>query len=142
MSLLAARHIQPVPSLRIEATTNQPRSDFMNATRTTIFGLACACAAFGFNAQAASGASDDWHMTNGGTGFVGVTQSAGQPRHKMMMDKSAYMRSGEASTMMNGQPNVNPDAPMWNAKAMSAHERQTMGAQAAAASNPTWGTPD
>jgi hypothetical protein len=110
--------------------------------------ISCATAFVAVSANAGSAASmtDGSHITNGGTGFIGVTQSAGQPR---MAQRFAAMPAGEATTMVNGQPNANPDAPAWNAEAQRTAERSMgnsaamkMDTRAAAARNPAWGTPD
>ncbi len=90
--------------------------------------------------------TDSSRITNGGTGFIGVTESAGQPR---MAQQFASMRAGEATTMVNGQPNVNTEAPAWGSamqpsatRSMGASGGMTLDPRAVAARNPSWGTPD
>jgi hypothetical protein len=101
------------------------------------------------NAAPAAPGQDAYHQTNGGTGYIGLTESAGQPRAmnakkewtaSSQMANRTPMAAGEATTMVNGQPNVNPDAPASNSMAMHASRTQSMGN--AAARNPARGTPD
>jgi hypothetical protein len=119
----------------------------MKARNTAILTLGYFCLAWGFSAQAGTMA-DEARITNGGTGFMGVTQSVGQPRP--MGRVYGAMPAGEASTMVNGQPNVDPNAPLAGSARMT-YEQRTMGAAGAmpsystgpaAARNPSWGTPD
>ena len=111
--------------------------------------ISCAAAFLAVGAHAANSSSaatsDGWHITNGGTGFIGVTQSAGQPR---AMQRVAGMPAGEATTMIDGRPNANPDAPGWTAaprdaqRTMGNSSGSAMDARSIAARNPSWGTPD
>lgn len=83
--------------------------------KTTL--LLCAATtllALGTGANAAVRAADVPHITNGGTGYIGLTESAGQPRAHRMTTRwasgagettSMPQRAGEASTMVNGRPN-------------------------------------
>lgn len=114
--------------------------------------LACGAAA----AQAGTSlkAADLPRITNGGTGFVGVTESAGMPRQPVRVQwtasstSSVPTRAGEASTFVDGRPNLDPNTPM----GMAAGDRlqgelRTMGSGAAmadapAGARPAWGTPD
>ena len=96
---------------------------------------------------------DTSRISNGGTGFVGVTQSAGQAR---TMDQRMWTASnqwssrtpiaaGEASTSVNGQPNGNPDAPTRDSMVSAKSDLRAMGnsgSTKASARNPSWGTPD
>ncbi|MEO7391896.1 MAG: hypothetical protein ABIU58_06955 [Ramlibacter sp.] len=118
---------------------------------TCALGLALAA-----TAGTSMGGSADSKITNGGTGFIGVTESAGQPRvaeMKMWMTAAQSVSAiptaaGEASTMVNGNPNGNPDAPAYGSARSS--ELRAMGNAAAtygpisgaSAHNPAWGTPD
>jgi hypothetical protein len=118
----------------------------MNTTSRLLITCATAFVALSANAGSAASMTDGSRITNGGTGFIGVTQSAGQPR---MAQRFASMPAGEATTMVNGQPNANPDAPTWSAEVQRTAERSMgnsagvrMDARAAAARNPAWGTPD
>lgn len=97
-------------------------------------------------------AADVPHMTNGGTGYIGLTASAGTPREAFQADRSHVqrvpLRAGEASTMVNGRPNADPDAP-WADGAPTAGMRTAMGAAPnplhrgeGRATHPGWGTPD
>ena len=125
--------------------------------------LAASCAlglALAANAGTAMNGDDTSRITNGGSGFIGVTQSVGQPRRvetAMWMPSAQSVeryptRAGEASTMVNGRPNANPDAPALGAMAARTNELQSMGnragmsaastAMTGAARNPAWGTPD
>ncbi|MEO5672412.1 MAG: hypothetical protein ABIR26_17125 [Ramlibacter sp.] len=110
--------------------------------------LIASCAmglAMAASAGTAMNGDDTSRITNGGTGYIGLTQSAGQPR-PMPMKFVAALPSGEASTLVGGRPNTNPDAPAWTAMAPRTAELQSMGnigsARSAAARNPSWGTPD
>jgi len=102
-----------------------------------------ACAALG--AQAAMPA-DTGRITNGGTGFIGVTESYGQPATVAVGSRTG-MPAGEASTWVNGRPNQNPEAP---GMASGGTQGQSMGNTGAMgpqgvrgnARNPSWGTPD
>ena len=77
-------------------------------TRTALLGFGSLCLAFSFNATAANTVSQPISMTaEGSTGYIGLTQSAGQPR-AAQMGFAGFAVNGEASTMVNGQPNVLP----------------------------------
>jgi hypothetical protein len=82
-------------------------------------------------------------ITNGGTGFIGVTESANTGWRPASADRMAALPAGEASTWVNGRPNANPEAPMAGSRAP---DTRAMGAsadpRANAARNPSWGTPD
>lgn len=121
----------------------------MNTTTRILLSTAALFTSIAANAAGAMPGQDAYHQTNGGTGYIGLTESAGQPRAtnagKMWTASSPManrtpMAAGEATTMVNGQPNVNPDAPTWNSVAMHKPRTQSMGN--AAARNPAWGTPD
>jgi hypothetical protein len=65
-------------------------------------------------ANAGVRAVDVPHITNGGTGYIGLTQSANQPQAVAMATRwhgsadatsSIPLRAGEASTMVDGRPN-------------------------------------
>ena len=118
----------------------------MNTLPKLLVTCAAAFLAFGANAGSTASMTDGSRITNGGTGFIGVTQSAGQPR---MAQHFASMRAGEATTMVNGQPNVNTEAPARGSavqptttRAMGNSAGMKVDARAAAARNPSWGTPD
>jgi hypothetical protein len=122
-------------------------------TFSTVLLSSCAmCLALAANAGTASRSSDAMPITNGGTGFIGVTQSAGQPN---AMNTGAWtgtpqsvsrtpMAAGEASTMVNGRPNQNPDAPARGSMGDASAELRTMGNAAAMPGwqHRSWGTPD
>jgi hypothetical protein len=112
----------------------------MNIVKTSLFCIATLAAATAFQAQAGVNAVDVPRISNGGTGFIGVTASAPMARSSALGYKSASM--GEAGTS-NGQPNVNPEAPMASASTRvmgnsgMQHRGSTQQARDAA-----WGTPD
>jgi hypothetical protein len=102
----------------------------------------------------------DARITNGGTGFIGLTESAGMPRQpfhvRWAADTSPVVPAGEASTLVKGRPNVDPfapgmgtystdaaHAPMTGEPRTSGGSRVVMGvAGAPAGAHPAWGTPD
>lgn len=116
-------------------------------------------AAFVSAAQAAPPrAADLPRITNGGTGYIGLTESAGTARRPAMPAERSAMRdsgvpiaAGEASTTVNGQPNRDP-----NDAALRTPSTQAMGASRAPAMEQldtmpdrrpawwhrSWGTPD
>src|SRR6185369_2618638 len=124
--------LQPVPSLHARfgrrppkhtATSKWPFAPYSDLTQPTLKGLtmtrfslltlsatlACCAAA----AQAGTRfTAADARITNGGTGFVGLTESAGmarQPVHvRWSADTSPILPAGEASTFVKGRPNVDP----------------------------------
>jgi len=120
--------------------------------------LACCAAA----AQAGTSfTAADARITNGGTGFIGVTESAGMPSQPVHArwsagDTSSILPAGEASTLVKGRPNVDPyepgmgPYPMGAARTSMAGELRTLGggrvdtgvAGAPAGAHPAWGTPD
>jgi hypothetical protein len=119
--------------------------------------LACCAAA----AQAGTtSAPADARITNGGTGFIGLTESAGMPRQPFQVrwaaDTSPIVPAGEASTLVKGRPNVDPFAPGMGTYQMDAahppmtpelrtlgNSRVVMGvAGAPAGAHQAWGTPD
>lgn len=122
--------------------------------------LACGAAA----AYAGTGvkATDVPRISNGGTGFIGVTESIGMPSQPVALRWSASGTSsipvgaGEASTIVNGRPNEDPNAPgigndrVGMARAPMTGELRTMGgsrndaamARDSALRHPAWGTPD
>jgi len=89
------------------------------------------------NAHAGVMAVDVPRITNGSTGVIGVTESVGQPRRAEAYGRWSHngtsaipSGAGEASTMVNGRPNQDP-----NAAALAAHggmnaDTRTMGASA------------
>ena len=128
----------------------------MNHATKLLLGTTAIFMAVAANAAATMPGQDGYHYSNGGTGYIGLTESAGQPRamgHDKMWTAQSDMVSrtpsaaGEASTMVDGQPNQNPDAPMADstmgkrapqAWAQVRSQTQSMGS----ARNPAWGTPD
>lgn len=123
--------------------------------------LLCAAAAASFVCVAQATpprAADLPRITNGGTGFIGLTESAGTDwRPGMATERTATRTSGvpvaagEASTTVNGQPNRDPNDPalrMPSLQAMGASpapamERAgTMPPRAPAWWHRSWGTPD
>jgi hypothetical protein len=111
----------------------------MKTTAKLILCAFAGCAAV--SAQATDGSS---RITNGGTGFIGVTQSYGQPNAVVAASRIS-LPAGEASTFVNGRPNQNPEAP---SMAMAASTgTNVMGARAMPAASERsahrgWGTPD
>jgi hypothetical protein len=108
-----------------------------------LFIALCAAAAFAtIAAQAAEPASP-----NGGTGYIGLTTSAGMPGRAMRVAPADRMPPGEASTWVAGQPNANPDAPRPGAALPMDTGRMAMGGgrempMPSHTSPMTWGTPD
>jgi hypothetical protein len=120
-------------------------------TRSTLLFCSIACA---FMATAQAGVhADEARTTNGGTGFIGVTESAGtawRPDRDLSASASGTssvpLRAGEASTFVDGQPNQQPVAP---GSGMSAPDTRAMGAAPAMRADAApawghrmWGTPD
>jgi len=111
----------------------------------------CAAALTASLAQAGGvRAVDVPRISNGGTGFIGVTESANAPRAQIVpaaMSNNVSRipsQAGEASTMVNGRPNGNPDAPTvaGSTTASSAVMGAGSSSWAARPSHPLWGTPD
>lgn len=118
------------------------------------------CAALAGGAAAAQAgthvrAADLPRITNGGTGFIGVTDSAGMPHRPVTAQWDAAtsaipLRAGEASTMVDGRPNANPEAPMAHGMGGQPmqHSPRAMGGSGGAmtdrpaGAHPGWGTPD
>lgn len=117
--------------------------------------LACGAAA----AQAGTHvrAAELPRISNGGTGFIGVTESAGMPHRPVTArwntnTSRVPLSAGEATTMVDGRPNANPDAPMAHGGGMAGqpmqHALRAMGGSGGAlADRPAnahrgWGTPD
>jgi hypothetical protein len=116
--------------------------------------LACCAAA----AQAGTSlkAADLPRISNGGTGFIGVTESVGMKRPPADVQWSASgssaipLRAGEATTFVNGRPNDNPNAPAAGAMAGDHMQGQlrVMGGSGGTMSDfpahahRSWGTPD
>lgn len=130
----------------------------MKTSRIAMLGLGSVCLAFSLGASAAGQMSDSSHITNGGTGYIGLTESAGQPR-TMRARPMATLPAGEATTMVGGRPNVDPNAPSrmagWNGdltRSMGASPSTrpaSMGSATMGGSMSTdmphpmmWGTPD
>ena len=124
-----------------------------------------ACCAAAAQAGSAIKSADLPAITNGGTGFIGVTESAGMPGQRYDVRWSASdtssipLQAGEASTLVKGRPNVDPNAPGMGTNRMGAAgtvgtptygELRTMGgspvgtgvAGAPVGAHPSWGTPD
>ena len=114
---------------------------------TSTFIVCAAALTASLSAQAGVRAVDVPRISNGGTGFIGATESANVPRTRFVPTRDFGIsripaQAGEASTMINGQPNGNPDQ-VWVA-ATAASTTQVMGASSewSARSHPLWGTPD
>lgn len=121
----------------------------MNTSAKFLLSAVAACAALSAHAGGMNTA-DSTRITNGGTGFIGVTESYGQPKAQWSTAdaRGITSRAGEATTFVNGRPNQNPEAP---GMAMGAQDTRAMGASAAMAGDATvapawrhrsWGTPD
>jgi hypothetical protein len=120
-----------------------------------MLGATLACCAAAAQAATTLKAADLPRITNGGTGFIGVTESDGMPPQPVDVRLSASgtsaipLRAGEATTIVKGQPNVDPNAPMgmtgnhmkFDARAMGMNGGATM-AEFPANAHPGWGTPD
>jgi hypothetical protein len=120
----------------------------MKASRTLALTLGTVALACGMTAQAGVRISDSDRITNGGTGHIGITQSIGQPMPAPMA-RMTSVPAGEATTLVDGQPNVNPDTVGWtparmdDARRMGAPAARSMpGSMPATKGHPTWGTPD
>lgn len=118
------------------------------------------CAALACGAAAAQAgthvrAADLPRISNGGTGFIGVTDSAGMTQRPVTARWNAAtsaipLRAGEASTMVDGRPNANPEAPLTHGMAGQPmqHSLRSMGGSSGAmtdrpaGAHPGWGTPD
>jgi hypothetical protein len=120
----------------------------MKASRILAIALGTAAFAGSITAHAGVRIADSDRITNGGTGHIGLTQSVGQPMPAPMA-RMAFVPAGEATTLVNGQPNVNPDTVGWMPS--RSDDARRMGAAAAPAMyrtgpaparNPAWGTPD
>jgi hypothetical protein len=151
------------------ATSNSSPASYSDLSQLTLKGLTMtrfsnlmlsatlACCAASAQAGTTFSAADA-RITNGGTGFIGVTESAGRPAQhaRWNADSSSILRGGEASTFVNGRPNEDPYAPgmgaypMGAARAPMTGELRTMGgsrvdrgvAGAPEGAHPAWGTPD
>lgn len=114
----------------------------MKTSTQLLIGSCALGLALAASAGTALNGDDTSRISNGGTGYIGLTQSAGQPR-AMGVKHVAAVPSGEASTMVGALPNANPDA---GARTGMTPRLQTMGnagsPRDAAARNPSWGTPD
>lgn len=125
----------------------------MNTTAKLLISSCALGLTLAATAGTAMNGDDTSRITNGGTGFIGVTESVGQPRtmNTRMWTASNQWTSrtpigaGEASTFVNGQPNQNPDAPSRDSMSTARADLRAMGNSGstnAAARNPSWGTPD
>lgn len=119
----------------------------MNAARTTTLGLGTLSLVLCLGAQAQTSAPESGPRTIGGTSYSGSTDSA-SPTGRTRRNSPDYLPAGEASTFINGQPNVNPDLPAWTPRPTAT---QTMGGPgmsydartgSAMKPHPLWGTPD
>jgi len=91
-------------------------------------------------------------ITNGGTGFIGVTASAGMPREAFVArapsgaTTSVPSQAGEASTFVQGQPNRDPAAtgngPSSSTMGAAPSSMAAPATQATRAPHRLWGTPD
>lgn len=110
---------------------------------TLILSAAATLLALSAGANAAVNAVDVPRISNGGTGYIGLTDSASQARPMPMVarwnagaaDTSGVpLRAGEASTLVNGQPNAFVQATDQG----SPYATRVMGAGGAAASSMGW----
>ena len=93
------------------------------------------CLGAAANAGTTTSASDASHITNGSTGYIGLTQSAGEPRSsytRMWVASSQGVSgiptgAGEASTMVGGRPNLDPNAPMRGSMSADRADLRAMG---------------
>jgi hypothetical protein len=121
---------------RIQVTNNDLRIATMNTISRLLLSTAAAFLLLA-NAHAGVMAVDVPRISNGGTGFIGVTESVGQPQRADMHGRWSHdgtsaipTGAGEASTTVDGRPNIDP-----NAAALAAHgsmnaDTRTMGASA------------
>jgi len=125
--------------------TNHSKETEMKTSTQLILSAAAACFSIGVHAAMPVNAADLPRISNGGTGFIGLTDSAGTQRqaymHSRTTTSSVPNQAGEASTMVNGVPNqtVATDGSVMAARP----DLRTIGQSgtAAAAANPSWGTP-
>jgi hypothetical protein len=116
----------------------------MNRFTTTVFAAAVACFAIGANAQMKVNAADLPHITNGGTGFIGVTDSA------MKTDRMAALSMAPAATPMAATTTMKSSTRTDWTPAMSQEATPTYDAAKTLGSGPmsdprmhrSWGTPD
>ena len=131
----------------------------MTRFSTLMLSATLACCAAAAQAGTTFNAADA-RITNGGTGFIGLTESAGMPAQPVHVrwsaDSGSILPSGEASTFVKGRPNEDPYAlglgtnSMGSARVPMTGELRTMGgsrvdtgvAGAPAGAHPSWGTPD
>lgn len=128
----------------------------MKSFSTLLIGSGILCLSVAAGAGTAVHASQSVPITNGGTGYIGLTESAGQPRvaaaSTWVASRDAVSRipnrAGEASTMVNGRPNQDPDAPARDSMGAGKAELRSMGnagmshSGMAGAQHRLWGTPD
>jgi hypothetical protein len=129
----------------------------MNTSSKLILGIGTACLAVAAHAQVSPYPAPSTGGDTGATGTTGAIESAPQPRKpaRAMSRRSepniSRYPGSEASTMVNGQPNGNPDAPNLGTAGSIPSEAQTMGGaadvppqQGSATRNQhrSWGTPD
>jgi hypothetical protein len=115
-----------------------------------ILAAALGCTALGAQAAMPVNAADLPRISNGGTGFIGLTESAGAQRRAYQPMRGATnsipAQAGEASTMVGGVPNRHQDTSVAGsgmAQGSDRPELRTMGQSGtmATAANPAWGTP-
>jgi len=128
----------------------------MKRSNHLLLSAVLACCAAAAQAGTSLKAADLPRISNGSTGFIGVTESVGMKRPPVDVQWSASgssaipLRAGEATTVVNGRPNENPDAPAPGAMAGDRLQGQlrTMGSSGGhmsdfpANAHRGWGTPD
>jgi hypothetical protein len=121
---------------RIQVSSHFFRETDMNRLATHLFAAAIACGAFAAHASLRTDSADT-HITNGGTGFIGVTASAGMPAMSRMTRMDAGRRDVRAWSA--------PAADRSQERGAPTPALQTMGGNAmpaAPAMHRAWGTPD
>ena len=92
----------------------------MNTLPKLLIASCTMCLAMAANAGVAPNGDDTSRISNGGTGYIGLTQSAGQPRTSDMKARHAAMPKHNRETQKMG----------------------SYGTASGPATHPMWGTPD
>jgi hypothetical protein len=127
----------------------------MRKNRLSLLAAAMLAATCSLAAHAGVNAVDVPRITNGGTGYHGLTGSAGMPAERYQPMRSTgpvtagyATRAGEASTLVDGRPNASPEADaivLHRSARSTPADTRAMGAGSmgwSPASHASWGTPD
>jgi len=114
----------------------------MQRSLALLFCAAGASLSIAANAAMPVHASDLAATNNGGTGYIGLSASAGLPAARADARMAmAATPGGELTTLVRGRPNVATDVPATTARGQAVDSR-FVNARATASTNPSWGTPD